>query len=118
MYRERSFRALPATLRARYFTPTPEGERLDDRIRKRVVFRVLNLLDEKAMSSIRFMDVIFCRNVFIYFTPETVARVAAAFHRILRDDGVLFLGAAESLLRITTDFELVEIGDAFAYVKR
>jgi chemotaxis protein methyltransferase CheR len=61
--------------------------------------------------------VIFCRNVLIYFADATVGHVARLFAQGLREDGYLFLGAAESLTRLETDFELAEVGGAFVYVK-
>jgi len=62
-------------------------------------------------------DVVYCRNVFIYFSDETIGRVARALADGMPDEGVLFLGASESLTRLPTDFALTEIGGAFAYVK-
>ena len=62
-------------------------------------------------------QVIFCRNVFIYFSPESVRRTVSLFSRRMSPPAHLFIGAAESLLRITTDFEFKEIGGALVYVK-
>ena len=63
-------------------------------------------------------DFIFCRNVFIYFSESTIGRVVRSFSRFMRPPGYLFVGAAESLLRLTTDFTLTEIDDAFVYMNR
>ncbi|MCD6291110.1 MAG: protein-glutamate O-methyltransferase CheR [Anaerolineae bacterium] len=118
LYRGRSFRALPHPLRERYFQPEDNGWRLRDEVRSRVHFAYLNLMDESAMSRMRGFHLIFCRNVFIYFSRDNVRRVALAFHHSLRSDGYLCLGVAESLLTLDVPFELVEIAGAFFYHKR
>ena len=71
----------------------------------------------ELLRPLAIADVIFCRNVFIYFADETISGVVRSLAQGLDDDGVLFLGAAESLTRLATDFELAEICGAFAYVK-
>ena len=65
----------------------------------------------------RDYDIILCRNVFIYFSEDTIRRVVENFYRLLRPPGYLFLAAAELLLRITPLFELIEIEGAFGYLK-
>jgi chemotaxis protein methyltransferase CheR len=61
---------------------------------------------------------VFCRNVFIYFSTQTVARVVRQFAERMPCPGYLFLGVSESLFRTKTAFDLEEIGDAFVYAKR
>ncbi len=118
IYRRRSFRAIPPGIQERYFRPLDDGRwELDPAIRRRVRFFPLNLLDEEGMRAMRDFDIIFCRNVLLYFAPETVRRVSEMFYQSLQDHGVLFLGAAESLLNLTTRFTLVEIDGALGYRK-
>lgn len=117
-YRERSFRSLPVALRDKYFTPRGEGFRLNDEIAGRVTFHWANLLDLGALPETAAVDVIFCRNVFIYFSAATISRTLATFAARLPAGGPLFVGASESLLKLTNDFELQEIGGAFAYVRK
>ena len=62
-------------------------------------------------------DVIFCRNLFIYFDAATVQRVVAGFAERMRRPGYLCIAAAESLLRLTTPFTLEDAGGAFVYVR-
>jgi chemotaxis protein methyltransferase CheR len=62
-------------------------------------------------------DVIFCRNLFIYFDAPTIQRVVEQFAASMPSPGYLCVGAAESLLRLRTPFELRELGDAHVYVK-
>ena len=67
-----------------------------------------------AMSS----PIIFCRNVFIYFTPDGIRDVVDRLAALMPAPGYLCVGASESLLRISSRFELQEIHQAFVYVKR
>jgi chemotaxis protein methyltransferase CheR len=118
VYRERSFRALPPELREKYFRPVPTGYELNRDIASRVRFRWANLVAESDIAELATSPVVFCRNVFIYFSPAAIARVAAALARHMPADGHLFLGASESLVRVTEEFELGEIGTAFVYRRR
>lgn len=117
LFGERSFRSLPAHLRDRYFELESGRWRIDPRLHARIRWTTANLMDAAAVGRLAGSDVIFCRNVFIYFSDEAITRVVRTFARHLRDDGYLFLGASESLTRLPTDFELAEIGGAFVYVK-
>ena len=117
VYGERSFRSLPAHLRARWFRAEGAGWRVDPALHARVRWQVANLVDAAAVAPLAAADVVYCRNVFIYFSDETIVRVARSLADNMPGDGVLFLGASESLTRLATDFELVEVGGAFAYVK-
>jgi chemotaxis protein methyltransferase CheR len=117
VYGERSFRSLPPELRDRYFRRDGAAWRVEPRVHLQIRWTTANLVDAAAVAPLADADVIFCRNVLIYFADETIGQVARLFARGLRDDGYLFLGAAESLARLDTDFELAEVGGAFVYVK-
>ncbi len=118
VYRTRSFRATPPEIQKRYFRPVGSGQwAIREDIRQRVRFFPLNLLDAAQMRRMKPFDVIFCRNVFIYFSSQSVCQVSQWFYESLLDHGYLFLGASESLLKITDRFELVEVGGAFGYRK-
>jgi chemotaxis protein methyltransferase CheR len=120
VYRERSFRNLPAELRAKYFTQEGETKtwRVDARLHAGVEWGVVNLMDESEVAPRASANVIFCRNVFIYFSDQTIGRTVRTFAAHIRPPGYLCVAASESLLRISEDFELQEIGDAFVYVRR
>ena len=120
VYRERSFRNLPAPLRARYFTQEGETKtwRVDARLHGAVEWGVVNLMDEAEVARRAASNVIFCRNVFIYFSGQSVGRTVRAFAAQIRPPGYLVVAASESLLRISEDFELQEMGNAFVYVRR
>ncbi len=92
-------RGLPAPMLARHFAPEAGGWRVRAPLRARVEFRPHNLLDDLAPLG-RF-DVVFCRNVLIYFDTPTKSRVLDALARRLAPDGVLYLGAAETAFELT-----------------
>jgi len=118
VYRERAFRNLPAHLRDRYFQRNGSDWRVRSDIHSRIKWGIANLIDEDEISPSASADFIFCRNVFIYFSESAIGRVVRSFSRFIRPPGYLFVGAAESLLRLTTDFTLTEVDDAFVYLKR
>ena len=118
VYRERAFRNLPAHLRDRYFERDGSDWRVRSDIHSRIRWEIANLMDEDQISRLAAADFIFCRHVFIYFSESAISRVVRSFSRYIRPPGYLFVGAAESLIRMTTDFNLTEIDDAFVYVKR
>jgi chemotaxis protein methyltransferase CheR len=117
-YRERSFRALPAHLRDKYFTRVPDGWQIDPAIISRVTFRRANLVVSTEILDLAQAQVVFCRNVFIYFSPDAIRRTISTFASRMQEGAHLFVGSSESLLRLTTDFELHEIQDAYGYVRR
>jgi chemotaxis protein methyltransferase CheR len=118
IYRQRAFRSIPPNMMARYFTPAGTGQyQISPDIQKRVNFKYLNLMDEQSVTNMGTFDLIFSRNVFIYFSEEAMRQVVTWFHQVLPPEGYLFTGAAESLLRLTNLYKLVEIGTAFAYQK-
>ncbi|HYV10341.1 MAG TPA: protein-glutamate O-methyltransferase CheR [Pyrinomonadaceae bacterium] len=118
VYRERAFRNLPAPLRDRYFERDGSDWRVRNDLHSRIKWGLANLMEEDQISHLADANFIFCRNVFIYFSESAITRVVRSFSRFIRPPGYLFVGAAESLIRMTTDFNLTEIDDAFVYVKR
>lgn len=117
-YRERSFRSLPASLKEKYFTRAGREWRVVSSLQERIKWRQANLLETGETEILSAASVIFCRNVFIYFSSQAVRRVVDSFAKKMIVPAFLFVGAAESLLKATDDFELEEIGSAFVYVKR
>jgi chemotaxis protein methyltransferase CheR len=116
-YYERELdRGLPAELRNRYFSRSGDTWVINDELRRQIDFRRFNFLD--PLSDLGSFDVIFCRNVLIYFDAATRQALCDQFYNLLTMDGLLILGAAESLYGLTTPFHLEEIGKTFAYRKR
>ncbi|GER07514.1 chemotaxis protein CheR [Iodidimonas muriae] len=98
-------RGLPIQLLMKHFKQEGDVWRLSEDIRKMVTFREFNLLDNFA--ALGKFDVIYCRNVLIYFDQSTKSNVLERMRKILPDDGALFLGAAETVLGITDKFRPV-----------
>ena len=118
-YRERSFRSLPPHLREKYFTPHGDTWTVDPALHRRVKsWSVVNLMCEGEVAARARVPIVFCRNVFIYFSEARVRNVVDQFARAMPSPGYLCVGASESLLKATTRFDLEEIGGAFIYVKR
>ena len=118
VFRERSFRALPPVLQAKYFEPNGSGWCVAPQILRAVSWQTANLTVEADVAALATADIIFCRNVFIYFSDAATAKVVNTFYRLMPSPGYLFVGTSESLLRLGTRFELEDIGNTFVYVKR
>jgi chemotaxis protein methyltransferase CheR len=116
VYGERSFRSLPPHLREKYFTPSSSGWQVRDDLMQRIDWRVINLVNSSETAAVAKVDVAFCRNVLIYFSDDAIRRVAHMLSTQMRAGGRLFLGAAESLNRIPSNFVLTELGRALVYV--
>ena len=95
-------RGLPITLLMKYFTQNGEKWQLNDDIRNMVKYEYFNLLD--PMTKLGTFDVIFCRNVLIYFDEETKGDVLDKMSQQIEKDGFLFLGGAETVIGITESF--------------
>jgi len=104
LYRDRSFRTLPPDLRQKYFELAPEGWELSDQIRRRVRFERANLFEPADVARLARVQAVFCRNVFIYFSRHAIRQTVAMIAAKMPPGGHLFVGASESLLRLTTDF--------------
>jgi chemotaxis protein methyltransferase CheR len=96
-------RGLPISLLVKYFKQDGEKWQIDPSLRAMVQFRELNLLED--MRALGTFDVIFCRNVLIYFDQTTKGRVLARMAQVMADDGFLYLGGAETVLGITDRFQ-------------
>ena len=77
----------------------------------------VNLMQPAEVARFATAPIIFCRNVFIYFSEETIRRTVRQFYTLMPDPGYLCLAAAESLLKLNTNFELQAVNGAFVYVK-
>lgn len=101
-------RGLPAALAVKYFVRDGLEWVAHDSLRRMIDFREMNLA--VPWPSLPPMDVIFLRNVLIYFEMETKSTILSSVRRILRPDGCLFLGAAETTLNLDDAFERVRMG--------
>ncbi|HTA39984.1 MAG TPA: protein-glutamate O-methyltransferase CheR [Candidatus Acidoferrales bacterium] len=117
-YRELSFRATPPEMVQRYFRPFEQGFFVSDEVKRMVDFFRINLLDASAVAAAGTFDAIFCRNVLIYFDKPTQKRVVEAFAKALRPGGFLFLGHAESIMRLTDLYQPVITPKAIYYRRK
>jgi chemotaxis protein methyltransferase CheR len=115
LYHQNSLRAAPPPLLERHFTREEDSVRVRDPIRRAVTFRSGNLLDASSYEGLAPLDVIFCRNVLIYFSDASVQRAVSLFHDLLAPGGYLFLGHAESLARVTSAFVPIRFQGAIVY---
>ena len=110
-------RGLSAERLQRYFDPLPAGRwAVKPAIRSRVEFRVQNLLDSYAVLG-KF-DVVFCRNVLIYFSAEMKKDILRRIHATLRPGGYLFLGASEALNGLPELYQMVQCHPGIIYQAR
>lgn len=117
IYGPSSFRVMPPELRRAYFDELPEGARVNDRIRSMCHFGHLNLMDADKTSIVGRVDAVFCRNVLIYFDPSSRRTAIDLFYERLLPGGYLLLGHSESLLNVSTAFELVHLREDLVYRK-
>lgn len=100
----------------RFFTTVDGGYQVTPELRAVIRFDGQNLAAPVWPQVLaRSLDVIFCRNVIIYFDQPTIIGVMERFYESLRPGGWMFLGYSESLFKISTRFEMVEVGGTFAY---
>jgi len=117
LYGQRSFRTLPEPLREKYFKPHDSKWAVVPELHRRVSYDVVNLVVEDDVRRHASAPIIVCRNVFIYFSEDSIRRAIGVFERTMPVPGYLCVGASESLLRRTVAFELQDVGGAFIYVK-
>jgi chemotaxis protein methyltransferase CheR len=99
-------RGLPITHLMKYFKQVEDKWHISDEIKKMITYKYFNLLDD--MKIIGSFDIIFCRNVLIYFDEKTKGQVLAKMNPQLANDGFLFLGGAETTIGITDKFKPLE----------
>jgi chemotaxis protein methyltransferase CheR len=117
LYREASFRQTEDVLRDKYFLQKDGLWRISDDVKKHVDFIHLNLVDRSKIALLGAMDVTLCRNVIIYFGIDTKRRVIETFADKLRPGGYLLLGHSESLINLSSAFELRHLKHDLVYRK-
>jgi len=106
---------LPLDLRGRYFRPVADGYLVREDIRAMVYFAELNLID--TLEQLGFFDVVFCRNVMIYFSVALKVKVLAQLCRMLHPGGVLVMGASENLYGLSDALRPMSVGQTTYYRK-
>lgn len=117
VYGKSSFRATEDAYIKRYFREQDGSYRIADEVKELVTISHLNLFDQNRLALLGKVDVIFCRNVIIYFDQTAKKKVVEAFYRTLREGGYLLLGHSESLMNISTAFSLRHLRNDMVYQK-
>lgn len=103
IYPAENLSGLPAHWKSQYFSALPDGRyQVDPKIRKEVVYKISNLMEPFVIK--KPFDIIFCRNVMIYFDAETTQRLVNKFYDALSDGAYFFIGHSESLGKQNTQF--------------
>lgn len=116
-YTDFSFRGVPESMRRRYFVQTERSHVLNDEVRKLVDFHELNLLATPFPPALHGFDIIFFRNVSIYFDTPTRKIIQHNLASLLKDDGILVIGTAETLANDLGVLPLVEEDGLYYFVK-
>ena len=115
LYQPRSFRRVLEKEELAWFVESERGRSPLPRVHRQVRFQTLNLIDTTAVAALPAFDVVFCRNVLIYFSAAARARAVDAFHDRLRPGGALVLGHSESLLHVENPFTPWPLRRGLAY---
>jgi chemotaxis protein methyltransferase CheR len=115
LYSEWSFRGAPAWVTERHFRRVGQGYELSRRISEMVKFSRLNLAEDPYPEA---MNLVFCRNVLMYFSPDKAAKLAHDLHRATADDGWLVVSPAEASNELFSGFAPVDFPGAMMYRRR
>jgi chemotaxis protein methyltransferase CheR len=117
-YSQRSVNNLPAKLLEKYFSHRPDGDyQLCDELRESVEFTRVNLINPADVRAYKGFDIIFCRNLLIYFDDLSRRQAADTFFDALKPGGMICLGHSESMSRISSLFTVRKFPDAIVYQK-
>ena len=115
-YGERALSRLSPSVRQAYFAPTIDHHwRIIPDLRESVAFRAANLIDPVSVASEGKFDIVFCRNVLIYFDDDARRRAVSNLYDAMLPGAYVCLGHTESMGRISQDFELARFDDAIVY---
>lgn len=117
LYSERSVKHVPRAYMQKYFQQTPQGYQLNEDLRSAVEFTRINLMEAAEVRPYRNFDVIFCRNLLIYFDDASRKQAAETFYDVLRPGGFICLGHSESMSRISARYTIRKFPEAIVYQK-
>lgn len=117
LYNERAVSHLPQLYRERYFHRENHQYRVKEELRRPIRFKNLNLMDRIGIMKEGPFDVIFCRNVLIYFDEHSREQVVRSLYDALRPGGYIFLGHSETMSRITSLFIMRKFREFIVYQK-
>ena len=116
-YTDHALRETPYVYRDKYFDLDKTGYIIRPEIREMISLTRINLYDQEQMRGFYGYDVVFCRNVLIYFDHNSAARILENLNRCMKTDGYIFSGTAESIGRSTNLFKMKRYDKAFVYQK-
>lgn len=117
-YHERPIKYMRPGLVKKYFDKINHKYKIKHAVKSFVDFKYLNLIKEPfEIEQYRNMDIIFFRNVMIYFKIDSIKRIISNFYRSLNSEGILFIGPSETLWKISEDFKPQFLGGTFVYRK-
>jgi chemotaxis protein methyltransferase CheR len=117
-YYARSFRMTDPEYQKKFFSSNSGNFQPRDNIKRMTSFVAGNIAEARTWEAFQDLDIIFCRNVLIYFSPDKVKAAIAHFHRALGKGGYLLLGHSETMTGISDDFELKRCPEAIIYQKK
>lgn len=117
LYSQRAIQQLPAAWLQKYFTREEGGWRICPTLREAVAFTRVNLNEPAEVAAYRDYDVVFCRNLLIYFDDTSRRQAAESFFDVLRPGGFICLGHSESMSRISSLFRIRKFPKAIVYQK-
>jgi chemotaxis protein methyltransferase CheR len=115
LYSPRSVQYVPENYLRKYFKKTAQGYQVIDELRAAVEFTRVNIQDATDVRAYRDFDVIFCRNLLIYFDDLSRKQAAETFYDALRPGGFILLGHSESMSRMSSLFKIRKMTDAIVY---
>lgn len=117
VYGEYAFKTTPDAIKSRYFTEVDGGWQIKPTVAKLVKFKQMNLNDRLAVKQIPRSQIVFCRNVIIYFDIDMKKRVISSFYDNLLPGGYLMVGHSESLHKVSSTFKPIFHPGTIAYQK-
>jgi chemotaxis protein methyltransferase CheR len=117
IYTKKSVKKIPEEYLKKYFKESGGSFHLKHKIKNMVTFERHNLAEKNILPQMQDLDILFCRNVTIYFELEYTKKLMDLFYELLKKDGTIFLGHSETLYNISKKFSAVEYENAFVYKK-
>jgi chemotaxis protein methyltransferase CheR len=117
VYAERAVSRIPHKLRLKYFSPVAEGFQIVEALRESIDFSTINIVEAAQMRAYSNIDVIFCRNLLIYFDDMARRQAMETLYECLAPGGFICLGHSESMSRMSSLFKPRKFADAIVYQK-
>lgn len=117
IYGSYSIRSVDPAILNKYFVKNGESYAVKDIVKRNVKFDFMNLVDKNAYIKYRLMDIVFCRNVLIYFDDKVKKKVIDSIYECLKPGGFLTIGHAESLHNISRAFKPIMFPGSIVYQK-